>query len=421
MHHFQYKAGELHAEEVALSRIAGEVGTPSFVYSRATMERHFKVFDQALSGLDHHICYSVKANGSLALLKLMAGLGGGADVVSGGELFLALKAGIPAGKICFAGVGKTEKEMAQALEAGILMFNVESLPELEALDRVARGLGKKAPIAIRVNPDVDPKTHPYISTGMKENKFGLEVDQALEAYTRAKGMAGLEIVGVDCHIGSQLTKIEPFVEAVRRLRLLLEKLREKGIEVRYLDLGGGLGITYKDEEPPLPAEYVATLARELEGWNLTLIVEPGRVVVGNAGVLLAKVLYVKDTPHKRFIIVDAAMNDLLRPGLYGAYHQVLTVKEAGPPLSKADVVGPICESTDWLAKDRELPQVASGDLLAFMSAGAYGFSMSSNYNARVRSAEVLAAGADFAVIRERETYEDLTRGQIIPAFLKEGA
>ncbi len=421
MHHFQYQEENLFAEGVALSRIAEEVGTPSFVYSRATIERHFKVFDKALAGLDHHICYSVKANGSLAVLHLLAKMGGGADVVSGGELFLALEAGIPAGKICFAGVGKTEKEMVQALEAGILMFNVESLPELEKLNRVAAGLGKRARIAIRVNPDVNPETHPYISTGMKENKFGLEVDQALEAYTRAKDMEGLEIVGVDCHIGSQLTKIEPFVEAVQRLRLLLERLRDIGISIKYLDLGGGLGITYKDEEPPLPEEYVATLARELKDWNLTLIVEPGRVVVGNAGILLTRVLYVKDTPHKRFVIVDTAMNDLLRPGLYGAYHEIVPVVQSGPPVSKADVVGPICESTDWLAKDRDMPQVAPGDLLAIMSAGAYGHAMSSNYNARVRPAEVMVSGDGFAVVRDRETYLDLTKGQRIPEFLREGA
>ena len=420
MHHFQYRDGALRAEDLELSRIAAQVGTPAFVYSKATLVRHYKVFDQALAGLDHHICYSVKANGSLAILSLLAGMGGGADVVSGGELFLALEAGVPPDKICFSGVGKTEPEMTQALKAGILMFNVESLPELEVLNKAALDLGKKARISVRVNPDVDPKTHPYISTGMKENKFGLEIGQALEAYKRAKEMKGLEIVGVDCHIGSQLTQLSPFVEAVGRLKLLIGKLQDTGITVKYLDLGGGLGITYKDEEPPLPEEYVSTLARELEGFDLTLIMEPGRVMVGNAGVLLTRVLYVKDTPLKKFIIVDAAMNDLIRPGLYGAFHGIQPVVESGPPVANFDVVGPICESTDWLAKDRPLPKLSPGDLLAVMSAGAYSYTMASNYNARVRPAEVMVSGDRFAVIRERETYQDLAKGQILPDFLKEG-
>ncbi len=420
MHHFQYQDGTLRAEGVELSRIAAEVGTPVFVYSKATLARHYRVFDQALAGLDHHICYSVKANGSLAVLNLLARMGGGADVVSGGELHLALQAGIPAGKICFSGVGKTDWEMAQALQADILMFNVESLPELEVLNRVALDLGKKARFAVRVNPDVDPKTHPYISTGMKENKFGLEMDQALEAYKRAREMKGLEIVGVDCHIGSQLTQLSPFVEAVGRLKILMEELKSQGIRIKYLDLGGGLGITYKDEEPPLPEEYTSTLARELEGLDLTLIMEPGRVMVGNAGILLTRIIYLKDTPLKNFIIVDAAMNDLIRPGLYGAYHGILPVAESGPPVANFDVVGPICESTDWLAKDRPLPRLNPGDLLAVMSAGAYSYTMASNYNARVRPAEVMVSGDRYAVVRDRETYLNLTKGQRLPSFLEEG-
>ncbi|MBW1712542.1 MAG: diaminopimelate decarboxylase [Deltaproteobacteria bacterium] len=421
MHHFQRRKGRMEAEGVPLTRIAQEVGTPCYVYSRATLTRHYKVIDQALHGLDHLICFSVKANNSLAILKLLAGLGGGADILSGGELYAALAAGIPAGRICFSGVGKTEEEMAAAIEAGILMFNVESLPELEALERTAARLGRQARMAIRVNPDVDPKTHPYISTGLKENKFGLDVERALEAYLRARRMSHLEVVGVDCHIGSQLTELSPFVEALRRLKVLVGRLKAEGLELKYLDMGGGLGIPYSTEQPPQPLEYAQALGAELKGLGLTLILEPGRVIVGNAGILLTRVLYLKETGVKRFIIVDAAMNDLVRPSLYGAFHQILPVVEDGSALTEADVVGPICESTDFLAKNRPMPQVKAGDLLAVMSAGAYGYSMASNFNARPRPAEVMVSGQDFAVIRPRETVADLARGQIVPDFLSEEA
>ena len=420
MHHFNYRNGQLSAEEVPLSRIAETAGTPTYVYSRATLTRHFEAFEKALGSREHLICYSVKANGNLAVLKLLGQLGAGADVVSGGELYLALKAGIPASKICFSGVGKTEKELATALDSGILMFNVESLPELTTLNRVAQEKGLKAPVAIRVNPDVDPLTHPYISTGLRENKFGLDVERALIAYQKAMNMLNLEVVGLDCHIGSQLTGLTPFAETVRRLRALLERVEAEGIRIRYLDLGGGLGITYNDEEPPSPDEYAATLVKEMEGIETTLILEPGRVMAGNAGILLTRVIYLKETDEKRFVIVDAAMNDLLRPGLYGAYHDIIPVKEPGPPVGTFDVVGPVCESTDWLAKGRSLPRLEPGDLLAVMSAGAYGFAMASNYNARPRPAEVMVSGSRMAVVRERETMEDLVRGQICPEFLLEG-
>jgi len=420
MHHFNYRNGQLSAEQVPLSRIAEVAGTPTYVYSKATLTRHFKAFEKALGGREHLICYSVKANGNLAILKLMGQLGGGADVVSGGELYLALKAGIPGSKICFSGVGKTEKELVMALESKILMFNVESLPELETLNRVAGGMGLRAPVAIRVNPDVDPLTHPYISTGLKQNKFGLDVKRALTAYQKAMNMLNLEVVGLDCHIGSQLTGMTPFVETVRRLRALLERIEAEGLKLRYLDLGGGLGITYRDEEPPSPDEYASTLAREMEGLETALILEPGRVMVGNAGILLTRVLYLKETDEKRFIIVDAAMNDLIRPGLYGAYHDIIPVKAPGSPEGTFDVVGPICESTDWLARDRTMPRVEPGDLLAVMSAGAYGYAMASNFNARPRPAEVMVSGSRLAVVRERETMEDLVRGQLCPDFLLEG-
>ncbi len=417
MHHFEYRAGELSAEEVPLSRIAQEVGTPCYVYSKATLVQHFHAFDNAFSGLDHLVCYSVKANSNLAVLNLLASLGGGADVVSGGELFRALAAGVPADRICFSGVGKTEAEIIQALEADILVFNVESLGELEMVERLAAARGRRAPVAIRVNPDVDPKTHPYVSTGLKKNKFGLDVERSLEAYRRAQVMKHVEPIGVDCHIGSQLTEIGPFVDAVRRLKVLIERLKGLGLNLRHLDIGGGLGITYHDEEPPQPLEYATALGQELHDLGLSLILEPGRVIVGNAGVLLTRVLYVKENEWKRFIVVDAGMNDLVRPSLYGSFHDVIPVVPKDGPAGEADVVGPICESTDFLAQARPMPFVAPGDLLALMSAGAYGFSMSSNYNARPRAAEVMVSQSRYAVIRARETYQDLIQGEAIPDFI----
>jgi diaminopimelate decarboxylase len=418
MNHFTYRGGELYAEDVPLREIARRVGTPFYCYSRATLVRHFRVYDEAFRDIPHLVCYSVKANSNLAVLRVLALEGAGADIVSAGELRRALDAGISPRKVVFSGVGKTEEEIALALHAGILMFNVESEGELEAIARVAKGERRVAPISIRINPDIDPHTHPYIATGLKKSKFGISVEAARAAYARARELSTLEVVGIDCHIGSQLLKVEPFGEALRRTREFAEELRADGHLVRYLDLGGGLGIPYSDEEPPLPQELASHLARELQGFEVTLVLEPGRVVVGNAGVLVTKVLYLKHGADKRFVIVDAAMNDLIRPSLYGSHHEVLPVRETPPDEATVDVVGPICESGDFLAQERRLPRLSPGDLLAVMSAGAYGFSMSSNYNARPRAAEVLVHGEKFWVVRRRETYEDLTRGEKIPDFLQ---
>lgn len=417
MSQFQYRDNELYIEDVPLSRIAAETGTPTYVYSSRALAEQFHAFDNAFAGQDHLICYAVKANFSLAVMRLFANYGGGADVVSGGELFRALKAGVPAKRICFSGVGKTEAEIKQALEAGILMFNVESMAELETLNRLAGQVGQIAPMAVRVNPDVNPKTHPYISTGLKKNKFGLDMEAALEAYATARDMANVNPIGIDCHIGSQLTEISPFVEAVKRLKDLIEKLTSMGVMLKYLDIGGGLGITYKEENPPQPLEYAVALGAELAGLGLTLILEPGRVMVGNAGALLTKVVYVKQNSVKKFLIVDVGMNDLLRPALYQSYHYIQPLKQPGEGLEKVDVVGPICESSDFLAQDRDMPPVEAGEYLAVMSAGAYGMTMSSQYNARPRAAEVMVSGSDFTVVRERETFEDLIKGESIPDFL----
>ena len=417
MHHFKYQEGVLSCEEVPLPVIADEVGTPAYVYSHATLTRHFKAFDQAFEGLDHLTCYSVKANSNLSILKLFAGLGGGMDIVSGGELYRALAAGVPAERIVYSGVGKTRPEMAAALEAGILMFNVESSQELDALSETAQSLGTEARIALRVNPDVDAKTHPYISTGLKKNKFGVPIEEAYEEYLRAAALPGLKVVGLDCHIGSQLTDTGPFVDAVARLRALIERLSGAGINLEYLDLGGGLGITYHEEEPPEPGEYARALRQAVEGLGLKLILEPGRVIVGNAGVLLAQVLFTKKGEDKEFIVTDGAMNDLMRPALYDSYHGITPVTVSERKTGRVDVVGPICESGDFLAKNRNMPVMKPGELFAVMSAGAYGFSMSSNYNSRPRPAEVLVKGGDYYVIRKRETLQDLVRGEEIPAFL----
>ena len=417
MHHFHYRENELFAEEVPVREIARRVGTPFYLYSAATLRRHFQVFDQSFGDLPHLVCYAVKANSNLAVLRLLAREGAGADIVSGGELYRALKAGIPPQKIVFSGVGKTAKEIRAALKAGILMFNVESLGELKLISRLAKAMGKKAPIAVRINPDVDPKTHPYISTGLKKNKFGLDLETAYEAYLLAKEDPHLEIVGVDCHIGSQLTEVSPFVEALRRVKAFLERLARVGISVKYLDLGGGLGIVYGKEAPPPPEAYARALMEELGDLPVTLILEPGRVLVGNAGILVTKVLYFKETPAKKFVIVDAGMNDLLRPAFYEAYHEIVPVSLKKRPKVVADVVGPICETGDFLARDRELPLPRPGELLAVMSAGAYGFVMASNYNSRPRPPEVLVNGKDFYVVRRRETYARLVAGEKIPDFL----
>ena len=417
MHDFHYHQNELYCEEVSIKRIADEIGTPFYLYSFHTLENHFKVFDSALDGIDHLTCFSVKAASNLALLKTFINLGGGADIVSGGELFRALNANADPNKIVFSGVGKQIKELEYALKTGILMFNVESPSELTTLNQVASRLGKKAKIALRVNPHIDPKTHPYISTGLKKNKFGIETAQAIENYREAKKLEHLEIIGVDCHIGSQITELNPFVEAIRKLKDLVLLLKEENIAIKYIDLGGGLGITYQQEQPPHPREYAKVLIEEMKDLNCTLILEPGRVIAGNAGILVSKVLYLKQGTEKSFVIVDAAMNDLIRPSLYDAFQAIQPVVNTGGGEMIADIVGPICESGDFLAKDRKIPGLKPNDLIAVMSAGAYGFTMSSNYNSRPRVPEILVEGKDFHVIRERESYEDLIRGEKIPEFL----
>lgn len=409
MHHFEYKDGELFAEDVRVADLAAEYGTPLYVYSAATLRRHFEAFDSAFAELDRLTCYSVKANSNLSVLKLLGSLGAGMDIVSGGELHRALKAGIAPEKIVYSGVGKREFEIREALQAGILMFNVESRGELERIAKVASNLGKTARISLRINPDVDPKTHPYISTGMKKNKFGMDMDSSLEAYALARDLDGIDPVGIDCHIGSQLTTIAPFLEALDKLLEFNKKLAEMGIDIKYLDLGGGLGITYDEEEPPHPVEFGKALTQRLKGLPIKVIFEPGRVIAGNAGILVTEAVYTKTTPSKHFIITDAAMNDLVRPSLYDSYHRIIAVKESDKPMRDADVVGPICESGDFLARDRQLPDVEPGELLACLSAGAYGFTMSSNYNSRPRACELIVDGETVTIARKRETYEDLTR------------
>ena len=418
MHHFHYVDSELYCEEVPIRKIAQEVGTPFYLYSHATLKKHFQAFDGAFKDIAHLTCFSMKSNSNLAVIRLFALEGGGVDIVSGGELYRALKAGVDPSKIVFSGVGKRPEDLAYGLEADILMFNTESFQEIERLNSIAGDMGKKARIAIRVNPDVDPATHPYISTGLRENKFGIDIREAPEQYTKAAQMPHLEVAGISCHIGSQLIQVDPFVESLRKLLSLVEMLRDAGISIKYVDLGGGLGITYNDEEPPHPSEYAAAIKGEMKGMDLTLIFEPGRVITGNAGILVTKVLYTKSTPEKNFLIVDAAMNDLIRPSLYSSYHGVQPVTKRERERIKADIVGPICESGDFLAKDREVEAYEPDELLAVMSAGAYGFSMSSNYNSRPRVAEVMVRGDQYYVVRERETYEDLIRGEKIPEFLK---
>lgn len=419
MHNFEYRQGELYCERVPVSQIAKEVGTPCYIYSHATLIRHFQVYDSAFKNIPHLIAFAMKANSNLAILRLMAKEGSGVDIVSGGELFRALKAGVPPSKIVFAGVGKNAEEIRDALKADILMFNVESSPEIHALNDVAASLGKKARVALRINPDIDPKTHPYISTGLKKSKFGIAADRAVEEFTLASSLGHIEVVGVHAHIGSQLTEITPFVESLKKVITLIDQLKRQGINIRYLNIGGGLGITYSDEKPPLPQELADAVSPLVKDLNLTLVMEPGRVIVGNAGILVTKALYEKIGETKRFIIVDAAMNDLIRPSLYNAYHDIRPVSEVllHRPKHAVDVVGPVCESGDFLAKDRTLPEVKPGDLLAVMSAGAYGFVMASNYNSRPRVPEVLVKDGEVHVIRTRESYDDLVRGETIPAFL----
>ena len=417
MHHFHYKDGELYCEQVPIEKVANKVKTPFYLYSTATLTRHFKAFDDAFSGHNHIVCFAIKSCSNLAILNLLARLGAGADIVSGGELYRTLKAGMAPEKIVFSGVGKTEKEIRDAIKADILMFNVESRPELEVIRAQARKLKKKARIALRVNPDVDAKTHPYISTGLKKNKFGLPLEQAVDIYREAAGMDELQVVGIDCHIGSQLTDIQPFIDTAIRIKTLVEKLESEGIKLKYIDLGGGLGIRYRDETPPEPKEYASQLFTLLKDISQTIIIEPGRAMAGNAAILVTKLQYIKDNGYKKFYVVDAGMNDLSRPSLYGAYHHILPVMEVDSPATTVDVVGPICETGDFLAQDRTLPELKPGSLLAVMSAGAYGFSMSSNYNSRPRAAEVLVKEDLFEVIRKRETFGGLVKGEIIPSFL----
>jgi len=423
MNHFEYRNGEMFAEGVPVKRIAKEVGTPAYVYSLATLKRHFQVFDRAFSAVPHIVCFSVKANSNIALLRAFAKEGGGFDIVSGGELFRALRADADPKKIVFSGVGKKKDEIEYALKSGILIFNVESEDEMVTLNEIAGGIGKKAPISLRINPDVDPQTHPYISTGMKKAKFGVDIKRSLENYKKAVSMPNLEVVGVDCHIGSQLTSLSPFVDALARVREYLDRvlvgsLKREGVKIRYLDLGGGLGISYKDEMPPHPEEYARAIIQGLEGLDVTLILEPGRVIVGNAGILITEVQYIKETDEKKFVIVDGGMNDLIRPALYGSYQAIQPVVEKNSAKIVADVVGPICESGDFFAKDREIARPRRGDLLAVMSAGAYGFTMASNYNSHPKPPEVLVDGDQYYVIRTRETMDDLVRGETIPAALQ---
>ncbi|MFN4131693.1 MAG: diaminopimelate decarboxylase [Caldimicrobium sp.] len=414
MHYFIYHAGELFCEEVPVREIVKRFGTPLYIYSAKTIRRHFRVFDSAFNGINHLTCYSVKANSNLGILALLRQEGAGADVVSLGELKRALRAGIPPKKIVFSGVGKTSEEMEFALHAGILMFNVESAEELEVLGEIAKKLKIKAPFALRVNPNVDPKTHPYISTGLRKNKFGIPEEEVIPLYLKAKENPYLLPIGLDAHIGSQLTEISPFVDAVRRLKELWRDLTSRDFELKYIDLGGGLGIVYDAEEPPLPEEYSKSIVEELRDLPITLIFEPGRVIVGNAGILVTQVLYTKSNKEKNFVIVDAGMNDLIRPAFYQAYHKIIPLEDRGEEEIIADIVGPICESGDFLAKERKISKVKRGDYLVVMSAGAYGFVMSSNYNSRPRAAEVLVDGNQVFLIRRRETIEDLLALESIP-------
>ncbi len=418
MHYFHYVDNHLWCEDVPVSAVAEAVGTPFYLYSHRTLKRHFEVFDTALADIPHLICFSAKANSNGAILRIFVREGSGVDIVSGGELYRALEAGADPRKIVYSGVGKRDDEIRYALENDILMFNVESSQELEAINAWAGRMGTVARIALRVNPDVDPMTHPHISTGMKENKFGIDIGRSLEEYRRAAKLDHIEVIGVDCHIGSQITQIAPFIDALDRLIALISALRSEGIGIRYLDLGGGLGITYDQETPPHPADYAKAIMDRARDMDCTFIFEPGRVIVGNACILISRVLYTKTNAEKRFVIVDAGMNDLMRPALYDSYHKIQPVELSGREEILSDVVGPICESADYFARGRSIPRLERGDLMAVMSSGAYGFSMSSNYNSRPRVPEVLVRDDAFHVIRSRETPADLIRGESIPEFLR---
>ena len=416
MNSFHYQDGQLFCEQLPVVEIAQREGTPFYLYSYETLIRHYQAFDQAFGDVEHLVCYSVKACSNLSVISLFASLGGGCDVVSGGELFRALRAGVPADKIVFSGVGKSADEINAALDAGILMFNVESSQELDFINEIAQKRSKVAPVALRINPDVDPQTHPYISTGLSANKFGIPRSEALSLYQRAAKLPHVEVVGVDCHIGSQLTKVSPFRDALARIKSLIVELQQLQIDVRYLDIGGGLGITYDDEKPPSPAEYAQAVKEVVDDLGCLLIMEPGRSLVGNAGILVSKVLYTKIGETKNFVIVDAGMNDLVRPSLYNAYQKIVPVCEGtGKEREKkiVDIVGPICESGDFLAQERLLPSLNPGNLLAVLSAGAYGFTMSSNYNSRPRVPEIMVHGGQYQIIRRRENFEDLVAGESI--------
>jgi len=411
--HFEYKQGALYCEDVAVAELAAAYGTPLFVYSRATLERHWHAFDNALDGHDHLVCYAVKANSNLAVLNLLARLGSGFDIVSGGEMQRVLQAGGDASSIVFSGVGKQANEIEAALEVDILCFNVESEQELYRIDEIAGSMGKTARISFRVNPDVDAKTHPYISTGLKENKFGVAFADAESVYLKAASLEHIDIIGMDCHIGSQLTELSPYIDALARLLALIEKLRAQGIDIHHLDLGGGLGIRYRDEEPPLPAEWASALHQRLADFGGTIVVEPGRAIAGNAGILLSRVNYLKQGSGKNFAVIDAAMNDLIRPSLYGAWQDIIPVEQASDaPEMLYDVVGAICESSDFLGEDRNL-KLNPGDLLAIRSSGAYAFGMASNYNTRARAAEVMVDGKRHYCVRERERFDDMIRGETL--------
>ncbi len=413
MDYFNYKNGRLMAEDVDLSRYVNQWGTPCYVYSRATLERHWKAFDRAFGEQPHLVCYAVKANSNLAVLNVLAKLGSGFDIVSIGELERVLKAGGDASKVIFSGVGKTRIEIQRALVAGIRCFNIESEAELELIEAIAAEKSIKAPVSLRVNPDVDANTHPYISTGLKDNKFGVAVGKAMEVFTRMAASPHLDVVGIDCHIGSQLTDVSPFVDALERVLAIVDRLEEKGITLRHLDLGGGLGICYQHETPPQPQQQIAALLKKLDKYNYEILIEPGRAIAGNAGILLTEVLYLKQNEDKNFAIVDAAMNDLLRPSLYGAWQSIVPLIESSAQNNQLyDVVGPVCETGDFLGKNRAL-NIKSGDILAVRSVGAYGFGMSSNYNSRPRVAEIMVDGEHNQVIRQRETINDLYRGETL--------
>jgi len=424
---FHYKNGELFAEEVAVEEIASLVGTPCYIYSHAALAAAYKEFSEAFSKIDPIICYSIKSNSNIAVLKIFANAGSGFDIVSGGELLRIKEAGGDPSKVVFSGVGKSEDEMRDAIESGILFFNVESEDELVTLNSVALEMGTKAPAALRVNPDIDPKTHPYISTGLKKSKFGIEITQAIELYRKAGRMEGIDVVAVDAHIGSQIFDLDPFTASLRKLIDLSNSLRDEGIDIKYIDMGGGLGIRYSfDEDPPSTSAYADALYNEVKDTPYKIVLEPGRAMSGNCGILATRVLYNKASEEKKFVIVDAGFNDLLRPAFYGAEHVIMPAKKSGQPPEIAEetkeeiveVVGPVCETVDVLGKEVSLPELLRGDLLVMLSAGAYGFVMSSNYNSRRRPAEVLVHDGSFDVIRQRETEQDLIRGESIPSYLK---